>query len=110
VARRSAPSAPQYVEARTATPSPRLLRVLSAAPPLLAIPHLLIVAILFSGGAWLSWSAGGDVWTFGGDGVVGVLVLAAAIMLAVTGQYPQPLFDIIVGLNRWGCGSPPTPP
>jgi hypothetical protein len=80
----------------------RLHRGLVLVKWLLAIPHLLIVAILFSGGTWLSWSAGGDVWSFGGGGVVGVLVLVAAIMLAVTGQYPQTLFDIIVGLNRWG--------
>jgi hypothetical protein len=80
----------------------RLHRGLVLVKWLLAIPHLLILAILFSGGAWLSWSAGGDVWSLGGGGVVGVLVLVAAIMLAVTGQYPQPLFDIIVGLNRWG--------
>jgi hypothetical protein len=80
----------------------RLHRGLVLVKWLLAIPNLLIVAILFSGGVWLSWSAGSDVWSFCGGGVVGVLVLAAAIMLAVTGQYPQPLFDIIVGLNRWG--------
>jgi hypothetical protein len=52
----------------------------------LVIPHLLIVGILFSGGAWVSWSTGNDVWSFGGDGLLGALVLLAAIMLAVTGQ------------------------
>jgi hypothetical protein len=80
----------------------RLHRGLALVKWLLAIPQLLIVSVLFSGGIWLSWSAGGDVWSFGGGGVVGVLVLVAAIMLTVTGRYPQPLFDIIVGLNRWG--------
>jgi uncharacterized protein DUF4389 len=80
----------------------RLHRGLVLVKWLLAVPHLLIVGIFFSGGAWLSWSAGDDVWSFGGGGVVGALVLVAAIMLAVTGRYPQPLFDIIVGLNRWG--------
>jgi hypothetical protein len=30
-----------------------------------------------------------------------VLVLIAAIMLTVTGRYPQSLFDFILGLNRW---------
>jgi hypothetical protein len=80
----------------------RLHRGLVLVKWLLAVPHLLIVGILFSGGAWLSWTAGSDVWSFGGGGVVGVLVLVAAIMLAVTGQYPPTLFDFIVGLNRWG--------
>ncbi len=79
----------------------RLHRGLALVKWLLAIPHLLILAILFYGGIGLSWSAGAEAWSLGGVGVVGVLVLIAAIMLAITGEYPRPLFDIIVGLNRW---------
>ncbi len=67
---------------------------------LLAIPHYLVLAILFSGGTWVTWRLGDGGWAWGGS-LVGALVLIAAIMLAVTGTYPRPLFDIIVGVNRW---------
>jgi hypothetical protein len=36
-----------------------------------------------------------------GGGLIGILVLEAGIALAFTGRYPQGLFDLIVGLNRW---------
>jgi hypothetical protein len=67
---------------------------------LLAIPHYLVLAILFGGGTWVTWRLGDGGWAWGGS-LVGALVLIAAIMLAVTGTYPRPLFDIIVGINRW---------
>ena len=37
----------------------------------------------------------------GGGGVLGLLVLVAGIVLLFTGRYPQALFDLIVGFNRW---------
>jgi hypothetical protein len=80
----------------------RLHRGLVLVKWLLAIPHLLIVGILFSGSAWLSRQAGGEIWSWGGGGLVALLVLIAGIVLAVTGQYPRPLFDLVLGLNRWG--------
>jgi hypothetical protein len=68
---------------------------------LLAIPHYLILAILIGGGP-VAWSFGDNGgWMWGGT-VLGLLVLIAAIMLAVTGAYPRPLFDVIVGIHRWG--------
>jgi hypothetical protein len=79
----------------------RLHRGLALVKWLLAIPHLIILGILFGGGGWLSGQAGAEAWTWGGGGLVGILVLIAAIALAVTGKYPRPLFDIIVGFNRW---------
>ncbi|MGB3440906.1 MAG: DUF4389 domain-containing protein [Actinophytocola sp.] len=80
---------------------PRLHRGLALVKWLLAIPHLLILAILFGGGGWLTWQAGSEAWTWGGGGLVGLLVLISAITLAFTGKYPGPLFAIIVGMNRW---------
>jgi Domain of unknown function (DUF4389) len=59
---------------------------------LLAIPHYLVVG-LFVGGTYA-------IWHFGG-GLIGVLVLIAAVIVAVTGSYPEPIFDFVVGMNRW---------
>jgi len=79
----------------------RLHRGLALVKWLLAVPHLLILAILFGGGGWLSWQSGSEAWAWGGGGLVGLLVLISAITLAFTGSYPRPLFAIIVGMNRW---------
>ncbi len=67
---------------------------------LLAIPHLIILGLLFGGTMSFIWTFGDTGWGWGGS-VVGLLVLIGGIMLAVTGTYPRPLFDLIVGLNRW---------
>ncbi|MEO8222630.1 MAG: DUF4389 domain-containing protein [Specibacter sp.] len=71
---------------------------------LLAIPHLVIVAIL-TGSAWIPWG-GSDSWeqNYGraaGFSLLGILVLIAAVMLLVTGRYHRPLFDLVMGINRW---------
>lgn len=59
---------------------------------LLALPHLLVIGAL-SGGSWDTEDTGITL--------LGVLVLIAAVILLVTGRYPQGLFDLILGLNRW---------
>jgi hypothetical protein len=65
---------------------------------LLAIPHLIIVAI-FAGG----WGAGADDrWRIaGGGGLIAVVALIAVAIHAVRGQYPRELFHFVMGLNRW---------
>lgn len=67
---------------------------------LLAIPHYLVVA-LFVGGTY-AW-AGDRYWTgpAAAGGLIGVLVFIAAVILLFTRRYPQSLFDLIIGLNRW---------
>jgi hypothetical protein len=66
---------------------------------LLAIPHYMVVAVIW-GGAWAATgSPGGFVAAVG---LVGLLVLFAAIALLFTGRYPDGLYDFVMGLNRWG--------
>jgi hypothetical protein len=68
---------------------------------LLAIPHLLIIGLLFGGGLWLLVWRSSDYWGWGSGGIVGVLVVIAGIILLFSGEYPRPLFDTIIGLNRY---------
>ncbi len=65
---------------------------------LLAIPHYLILGVLLGGG-WFGWKADWDEG--GGPGLIGLLVLFAAIALLFTTRYPRGIFDLVVGLNRW---------
>ncbi|NKX53985.1 DUF4389 domain-containing protein [Arthrobacter sp. E918] len=66
---------------------------------LLAIPHVLVVAIL-TGSIGTRWDEdnGGGSW---GPSLLGLLVLIAAVILLFTGRYRQGLFDLVMGINRW---------
>lgn len=69
---------------------------------LLAIPHLLIVGLLAGGGlAWRFDGTWGALTVGGGGGVIGLLVLVAGIIVLFRARYPQGLYDIVMGLNRW---------
>jgi Domain of unknown function (DUF4389) len=70
---------------------------------LLAIPHWIIVGVFVGGGAWAaSGRDGGDwQWSWGGGGLVLLLSLVAAVILLFRGSYPESLFDVILGLDRW---------
>jgi uncharacterized protein DUF4389 len=70
---------------------------------LLAIPHYLIVGLLTTGLIWWSTQIGDSANAVLqiGVGLIGILVMIAAIGLLFTGRYPQGLFDAVVGLNRW---------
>jgi hypothetical protein len=65
---------------------------------LLAIPHYLVIAV-FVGGAW---AGSGVDRLYGGGGLVGLLVLFAGVMLLFANRYPKPLYDFVLGMNRWG--------
>ncbi len=69
---------------------------------LLAIPHLIIVSLFTNGLIWWTQELG-DSSASGqyGTGLIGLLVLVAGIALLFTGRYPQALFDLLMGLNRW---------
>jgi hypothetical protein len=64
---------------------------------LLALPHYLVIAV-FVGGAW---AGSGIDRLYGGGGLVGLLVLFAGVMLLFTSRYPKPLYDFVLGMNRW---------
>jgi len=61
---------------------------------LLGIPQYAITGLLVGGG--FGWAG-----RFGFGGVVGVLVAVAALLLLFKNRYPQDLFDLIAGFNRW---------
>ena len=68
---------------------------------LLALPQYLVVGV-FAGGTLAGVNAadhhGG--WSSGG-GLIGLLVLIAAVVLLFTSRYPRGIFDFVMGLNRW---------
>ena len=69
---------------------------------LLAIPHYLIVSIFVGGGIWLGERAGSADNSWGaGVSLLSLLLCVAAIVLLFTGRYPKPLYDFILGMDRW---------
>jgi hypothetical protein len=67
---------------------------------LLGVPHYLIVAV-FAGGAWAAWSGTGGGWLWSSGGLIGLLVFFAGVALLFTGRYPKPLYEFVLGMNRW---------
>jgi len=65
---------------------------------LLAIPQYLVLGLIWGGG----WSATNRIGMAASMGLVGLLVLFAAVALLFTGRYPGGMFDLVMGLNRWG--------
>jgi hypothetical protein len=68
---------------------------------LLAIPHLLVVGLFAGGGIWLAGRQGTDDSWWAAGGLVGLLVLIAGIVLLFTGRYPEPVYDFVLGMDRW---------
>lgn len=65
---------------------------------LLALPHLIVVAV-FSGSA-LAWNVAGGT-TIEWPGLTGLLTFFVGVVLLFRGRYPRELHTLIVGLNRW---------
>ncbi len=97
---------------------------------LLAIPQYIIIGLFTGGVPWWAWGwrggsshwapfgdiyggwgvyhggwgrLGGNLWMFGwgGLGLIGIVALIAAVVLLVTGRYPERIFDFVLGMNRW---------
>ncbi len=69
---------------------------------LLALPHYVVVAVFVGGGMWLGTGLDGiwdDDWGFGG--LVALLVFVAGVVLLFSGRYPRPLYDFVLGMDRW---------
>lgn len=66
---------------------------------LLAIPHYLVVGLFVGGGLWITAGEGRFQWAAGG--LVGTLVLVAGVVLTVSGKYPRPIYDFVLGMDRW---------
>jgi hypothetical protein len=60
---------------------------------LLAVPHYLIIALFVGTGTAAA--------SHSNPGLIAILVLVAAVILAITGRYPQAIFDFVLGMNRW---------
>jgi hypothetical protein len=60
---------------------------------LLAIPHYIVVILFVGAPFWFAHLNGG--------GLISILALIAVIVFAFTAQYPQSLFDFVLGLDRW---------
>ena len=68
---------------------------------LLAIPHYVIVGVFVGGGLWVGTQGAHQSNGWASGGLVGLLVLVAGIVLLFTGRYPRPLYDFILGMDRW---------
>jgi hypothetical protein len=76
---------------------------------LLAIPHYLLLGAISGGAASYTrtYNASGDGSDFverttsSAPGLLGLLVLIAALAVLFTAVYPRALFALIMGINRW---------
>ena len=60
---------------------------------LLAIPHYIVISFFVGPGWWY------DQWH--GPGLIGVLVVFAAVVLLVKNRYPLSFYELILGMDRW---------
>jgi hypothetical protein len=58
---------------------------------LLAIPHYIVTSLFQGGGGQESWF-----------GLTFILAIFGAIAVLFTGKYPEDIFKLVVGTNRWG--------
>ncbi len=64
-----------------------------------AIPHYIVVGLLM--GPQVAWQDVDGTRYEGQIGLLGILVLVAAVVLLFKGRYPGGVYDLVLGLNRW---------
>jgi Domain of unknown function (DUF4389) len=70
---------------------------------LLAVPQYILVGALVGSGYVVATSMqNGRAVTYSTPSLIGACILIAAIALLFTTRYPPGLFDLAVGINRWG--------
>jgi hypothetical protein len=68
---------------------------------LLAIPHYIVIAI-FAGGGWPYATGSSDTAAaIGNAGLIGILVFVIGVVLLFTGRLLKPVFDFVLGMDRW---------
>uniref|UniRef100_UPI0008392B19 DUF4389 domain-containing protein n=1 Tax=Kribbia dieselivorans TaxID=331526 RepID=UPI0008392B19 len=70
---------------------------------LLAIPHVIILAIMFGYSNSSSVNRDGEVFSIGQDwpGVIPIVVFVMLIVVLFTGNYAKSVYDFVVGFDRW---------
>jgi hypothetical protein len=70
---------------------------------LLAIPHYLILFLFFAGG-WRAFvlNPNHSAVTYFLPPLIAIVLIIALVGLLFTGRYPKGLYDLVIGLNRWG--------
>ncbi len=67
---------------------------------LLAIPHYLIIGVFLDTG-WTLWGEHGGWGILPYGGLISLMVLIAAVIVLFTARYPKPIYDFVMGMNRW---------
>jgi hypothetical protein len=67
---------------------------------LLAIPHYILLGVFLGSSGYVASRS--EVWGWGlQGGLIGLLVIFAALALLFLNRYPGGLFDFVLGLDRW---------
>nr|NLI50759.1 DUF4389 domain-containing protein [Propionibacterium sp.] len=68
---------------------------------LLAIPHHVLLALMFGFTFGRERVEGQVVREYNWPGLVPIFVLVALLSVLINGRYPQRLYDVVMGMNRW---------
>jgi len=68
---------------------------------LAGIPQYIVASVFAGGGGAIGWEAGHVLYPTIAGGLVGLLVFVAALVLLFRGVYPRPIYDFVLGLDRW---------
>jgi Domain of unknown function (DUF4389) len=68
---------------------------------LLGVPQYLVAGIFACGVGGIGWNSAHYTAATPSVSLVSLLVLVAVVVLLFRGEYPRPIFDFVLGLNRW---------